>query len=177
MVTLAGVKSGKDTGHVPIAEVHVLLLVDPSGALTATVTGVEPGAPVTSTTNPVQPISVQAVGPATPHPEPQAATRTRAIINTSRGIVTGQILACDDARRAATSPPSRCTRRLVSGEGIEPSTRRFRVERLLARRRALTFRAEMSRYRNNSIRISSSSLPSIMTCRDRRPHSTKPSRR
>ena len=40
MVTLAGVKSGKDTGQVPVAEVQVVLLVDPSGALTTTVTGV-----------------------------------------------------------------------------------------------------------------------------------------
>jgi hypothetical protein len=40
MVTLAGVKSGKDTGQVPAAEVQVVLLVDPSGAVTTTVTGV-----------------------------------------------------------------------------------------------------------------------------------------
>jgi hypothetical protein len=40
MVMLAGVKSGKDTGHVPVVEVQVLLLVDPSGAATTTVTGV-----------------------------------------------------------------------------------------------------------------------------------------
>jgi hypothetical protein len=40
MVTLAGVKSGKDTGQVPVAEVQVVLLVDPSGAVTTTVTGV-----------------------------------------------------------------------------------------------------------------------------------------
>jgi hypothetical protein len=39
MVTLAGVKSGKDTGQVPVAEVQVALLVDPSGAVTTTVTG------------------------------------------------------------------------------------------------------------------------------------------
>jgi len=40
MVTLTGVKSGKDTGHVPVAEVQVEFLVDPSGAVTTTVTGV-----------------------------------------------------------------------------------------------------------------------------------------
>ena len=40
MVTLAGVKSKKGTGHVPVAEVQVLLLVDPSAAVTTTVTGV-----------------------------------------------------------------------------------------------------------------------------------------
>src|SRR6476660_4752501 len=40
MVTLVGVKSGKDTGQVPVAEVQVALLVDPSGAVTATVTGI-----------------------------------------------------------------------------------------------------------------------------------------
>jgi hypothetical protein len=39
-VTLAGVKSGKETGQVPVAEVQVVLLVDPSGAVTTTVTGV-----------------------------------------------------------------------------------------------------------------------------------------
>jgi hypothetical protein len=33
MVTLAGVKSGKDTGQVPVAEVQVVFLVDPSGAV------------------------------------------------------------------------------------------------------------------------------------------------
>jgi hypothetical protein len=38
MVTLAGVKSGKDTGQVPPVEVQALLLVDPSGAVTTTVT-------------------------------------------------------------------------------------------------------------------------------------------
>ena len=38
MVTLAGVKSGKDTGQVPVAEVQVVLVVDPSGAVTTTVT-------------------------------------------------------------------------------------------------------------------------------------------
>jgi hypothetical protein len=88
MVTLAGVKSKKDTGQVPVAPVQVALLVDPSGAVTTTVTGVRPGAPVTSTTRPVQPISVHALGPTTPHAEPQAATSTRVIVNTSRGIVT-----------------------------------------------------------------------------------------
>jgi hypothetical protein len=40
MVTLAGVKSGKDTGQVPVAEVQVVLRVDPSGAVTTIVTGV-----------------------------------------------------------------------------------------------------------------------------------------
>ena len=40
MVTLAGVKSGKDTSQVPVAEVQVVLLIDPSGAVTTTVTGV-----------------------------------------------------------------------------------------------------------------------------------------
>jgi len=40
MVTLAGVKSGKDAGHVPVVEVQVVLLDDPSGAVTTTVTGV-----------------------------------------------------------------------------------------------------------------------------------------
>ena len=40
MVTLAGVKSGKDTGQVPVAPVQVALLVDPSGAVTTIVTGV-----------------------------------------------------------------------------------------------------------------------------------------
>jgi hypothetical protein len=40
MVTLAGVKSGNDTGQVSVAEVQVVLLVDPSGAATTTVTGV-----------------------------------------------------------------------------------------------------------------------------------------
>jgi len=39
-VTLAGVKSEKDTGHVPVADVQVALLVDPSGAVTTTVIGV-----------------------------------------------------------------------------------------------------------------------------------------
>ena len=40
MVTLAGVKSGKDTRQLPVAEEQVALLVDPSGAVTTTVTGV-----------------------------------------------------------------------------------------------------------------------------------------
>jgi len=40
MVMLEGVKSGKDTGQVPVVEVQVALLVDPSGAVTTTVTGV-----------------------------------------------------------------------------------------------------------------------------------------
>ena len=84
MVTVAGVKSGKDTGHVPVAEVHVMLLVEPSGAVTVTVTGVCPAAPVTSTIKPVQPISVQALGPATPHPEAKAPKSTRLIANISR---------------------------------------------------------------------------------------------
>lgn len=101
MVRLAGVKSGKDTGQVPVAEVQVVLLVDPSGAVTTTVTGVEAGAPETSTTNPVQPINVQALGPATPHPELKAATSTRVIHNATRGIVTDRILACDAAPEGA----------------------------------------------------------------------------
>jgi hypothetical protein len=84
MVTVAGVKSGKDTGHAPVAEVHVALFVDPSGAVTVTVNAVCPGAPVTSTTKPVQPISVHALGPATPHPEPKAPTRNTAIATISR---------------------------------------------------------------------------------------------
>ena len=67
MVTVAGVKSGKDIGHPPDADVQVALLVDPSGAVTTTVTGVSAGAPVTSMTRPVQPMSVQ-LGPRTPHP-------------------------------------------------------------------------------------------------------------
>jgi hypothetical protein len=98
MVTLAGVKKGKENGQVPVAEVQVVLLVDPSGAVTTTVTGVSPGAPVTSTTKPVQPITVQALGPTRSHPEPKAATSTRVIANTSRGIVTNRILACEGAR-------------------------------------------------------------------------------
>ncbi len=84
MITVAGVKSGKDTGHVPVAEIHVVLLVEPSGAITVTVTGVCPAAPLTSTTKPVQPISVQALGPATPHPETKAPKSTRLIANISR---------------------------------------------------------------------------------------------
>jgi hypothetical protein len=89
MVTLAGAKSEKDTRQVPVAPVQVLLLDDPSGAVTTTVTGVRPGAPVTSTTRPVQPISVQApLGPVTPHPEPKAASSPRVIVNSPRGIVT-----------------------------------------------------------------------------------------
>jgi hypothetical protein len=40
MVTVAGVKSGKENGQEPVAEVQVVLLVDPSGAVTTTVTGV-----------------------------------------------------------------------------------------------------------------------------------------
>jgi len=83
MVTVAGVKSGKDTGHVPVAEVHVVLLVEPSGAVTVTVAGVWLAAPVTSTTKPVQPISVQALGPATPQPEPKAPKSRRLIANIS----------------------------------------------------------------------------------------------
>jgi len=89
MVTLAGAKSAKDTRQVPVAPVQVLLLDDPSGAVTTTVTGVRPGAPVTSTTRPVQPISVQApLGPMTPHPEPKVASSPRVIVNSPRGIVT-----------------------------------------------------------------------------------------
>jgi hypothetical protein len=84
MATVAGVKSGKDTGHVPVAEVQLVLLVDPSGAVTVTVTGVCAGAPVTSTTKPVQPISVHALGPATPHAEPKAPTSTRVMANILR---------------------------------------------------------------------------------------------
>ena len=38
MLTLAGVKSGNDTGQVPVTEVQLVLLVDPSGAVTTTVT-------------------------------------------------------------------------------------------------------------------------------------------
>jgi hypothetical protein len=98
MVTLTGVKSGKDTGHVPVGELHVEFLVEPSGAVTTTVTGVCAGAPVTSTTKPVQPMSVQALGPATSQPEPNAATNTRVIPNTSRGIINARILACDGGR-------------------------------------------------------------------------------
>jgi hypothetical protein len=74
-----------------------MLLVDPSGAVTTIVTGVWPAAPVTSTTRPVQPISVQALGPTTSHPEPKAATSTRLIAMTWRAIVTEGILACDGA--------------------------------------------------------------------------------
>ena len=91
MATVAGVKSGKDTGHVPVAEAQVLLLVDPSGAVTVTVTGVWPATPVTSTTKPVQPITVQALGPARPQPEPKAPTSTREIANLARWIVTDRI--------------------------------------------------------------------------------------
>jgi hypothetical protein len=40
IVMLAGVKSWKDTGHVPVVAVQVALLVDPSGAVTTTVTGI-----------------------------------------------------------------------------------------------------------------------------------------
>jgi hypothetical protein len=40
IVTLAGVKSEKETGQVPVAEVQVVLLEDPSGAVTTTVIGV-----------------------------------------------------------------------------------------------------------------------------------------
>ena len=39
MVTLAGVKSGKEKGQAPVAEVQVVLLVEPSGAVTTTVIG------------------------------------------------------------------------------------------------------------------------------------------
>jgi hypothetical protein len=39
MVTLAGVKSEKDTGQAPPADAQVVLLADPSGAVTTTVTG------------------------------------------------------------------------------------------------------------------------------------------
>jgi len=40
MVTVAGVKSGKENGQVPVADVQVVLLVDPSGAVITTVTAV-----------------------------------------------------------------------------------------------------------------------------------------
>ena len=40
MEMVAGVKSGKDIRQVPVAEVQVALLVDPSGAVTTTVSGV-----------------------------------------------------------------------------------------------------------------------------------------
>jgi hypothetical protein len=40
MVTLAGVKSGKDIRQVPVAAVQVALLVERSCAVTTTVTGV-----------------------------------------------------------------------------------------------------------------------------------------
>jgi hypothetical protein len=39
MIMLAGVKSGKDTGQLLVAAVQLALLVDPSGAVTTTVTG------------------------------------------------------------------------------------------------------------------------------------------
>ena len=79
MVTLAGVKSAKDTGQEPPAEVQVALLDDPSGAATTTVTGVRAGAPVTSMIRPVQPISVQLLGPTTPHPDARIAANETAI--------------------------------------------------------------------------------------------------
>lgn len=91
MTTLAGVKSKKDTGQVPVADVQVALLVDPSGAVTTTVTGLCSGAPVTSMTNPVQPITVQ-LGSTTPHPEPRAAASTSVVAETARGSVTDRIL-------------------------------------------------------------------------------------
>jgi hypothetical protein len=91
MVKLAGVKSGNDAGQVPEAEVQVLLLVDPSGAVTTMVIGVRAGAPVTSMNKPVQPIAVQTLGPTTLHPEPKAATNTRVIANAQREIVTDRI--------------------------------------------------------------------------------------
>jgi hypothetical protein len=40
IVTLAGVKSGKEAGHVPDADVQVALLDAPSGAVATIVTGV-----------------------------------------------------------------------------------------------------------------------------------------
>ncbi|HET7697618.1 MAG TPA: hypothetical protein VFK57_18025 [Vicinamibacterales bacterium] len=92
MMTVAGVKSEKDTKQVPVAEVQVELLDEPSGALTTTVTGLCAGAPVTSTSRPVQPISVQ-LGPTAPHPEATAPASSSAIAETVRGIVTGRILA------------------------------------------------------------------------------------
>jgi hypothetical protein len=91
IVMVSGVKSGKDTGHLPVVDVQVELLVDPSGAVTTTVTGVGPGRPVTSTISPVQPIRVQGVGPVTSHPAQKPATHAR-IVNTRRGIVTGRTL-------------------------------------------------------------------------------------
>jgi hypothetical protein len=94
MVTLAGVKSENDTGHVPVVELQVAVRDDPSGAVTTTVIGVWPCAPDTSTTRPVQPISVHAVGPTTSHAEPKPATDARAIADRTRGIVTDRILAC-----------------------------------------------------------------------------------
>jgi hypothetical protein len=87
MVTLAGVKWGKDTGQVFAAEVQVALRVDPSGAVTTTVTGVWLCTPVTSMTRPVQPITVQVLGLTTSHPGTTAATTTRMIANTARGRV------------------------------------------------------------------------------------------
>jgi hypothetical protein len=90
IVTVAGVKSGKENGQAPVAEVQVVLLVEPSGAVTTTVTGVWPAAPVTSMTRPVQPTTVHAVGPMTPHLEPKAAASTTVIANTVRGMVTAE---------------------------------------------------------------------------------------
>jgi hypothetical protein len=87
MVTVAGVKSEKDTGHVPVAVLQVAVLDDPSGAVTTTVTGVCAGAPVTSTTRPVQPIKVHAVGPIELHLEPRAATSKMASASGARGII------------------------------------------------------------------------------------------
>jgi hypothetical protein len=101
MVTVAGVKSGKDTGQVPVAEVQLVLLFDPSAASTTIVTGTWAGAPVTSTTRPVHPISVQALGPATSHPQPKAATSTSVIASPAREMITSRILA------SGPSAPSR----------------------------------------------------------------------
>jgi len=40
MVTVAGVKSGKDSGQLPVTDVQLEPFVDPSGAVTTTVIGV-----------------------------------------------------------------------------------------------------------------------------------------
>jgi phosphohistidine phosphatase SixA len=55
---------------VPVAVMQVALRVDPSGAVTSTVTGVWLAAPVTSTTRPVHPIRVHAPGPMMLHAGP-----------------------------------------------------------------------------------------------------------
>src|SRR4051812_39493304 len=99
MVALAGVKSAKDTGQEPDAEVQVALLDDPSGAVTTTVTWVRAGAPVTSMSRPVQPISVQLGPTPPPHPEARMAVNATAIASARRllrflsSIATGPISA------------------------------------------------------------------------------------